>query len=123
MYTHSLPPAPSTSYATSQQKGGEGPSKGFNVLELTGALIPQGALVKGVKTGWRLAWTTLMKELAPQSKDGDYVSPRVCMRSHACPREAACQHALPSRDASCTVDRTRHRYLMNNAETPKSNTL
>eukprot|EP00277_Geminigera_cryophila_P038194 CAMPEP_0173103842 /NCGR_PEP_ID=MMETSP1102-20130122/38699_1 /TAXON_ID=49646 /ORGANISM="Geminigera sp., Strain Caron Lab Isolate" /LENGTH=223 /DNA_ID=CAMNT_0013998871 /DNA_START=41 /DNA_END=709 /DNA_ORIENTATION=+ len=59
----------------SQQKGGEGPSKGFNVLELTGALIPQGALVKGVKTGWRLAWTTLMKELAPQSKDGDYVRP------------------------------------------------
>ena len=39
----------------------QGPSKGFNVLELTGAVIPQGALVKGVKTGWRLAWTTLMK--------------------------------------------------------------
>ncbi len=53
----------------------QGPSKGLNVLELTGALVPQGALVKGVKTGWRLAWTTLMRELAPQSKDGDYVRP------------------------------------------------
>ena len=50
-------------------------SKGFNVLELTGAVVPQGALVKGVKTAWRLAWTTLMRELAPQSKDGDYVRP------------------------------------------------
>ena len=53
----------------------QGPSKGLNVLELTGALVPQGALVKGVKTGWRLAWATLMRELAPQSKDGDYVRP------------------------------------------------
>ena len=53
----------------------QGPSKGLNVLELTGALVPQGALVKGVKTGWRLAWATLMRELAPQSKDGDYARP------------------------------------------------
>ena len=56
-------------------QSGRGPNKGFNVLELTGAVIPQGALVKGVKTTWRLAWTTLMRELAPQSKDGDYVRP------------------------------------------------
>ena len=45
----------------------------LRVMELTGALVPQGALVKGVKTGWRLAWRTLMSELAPQSKDGEYV--------------------------------------------------
>lgn len=55
-----------------QQKGVE---KGFNVLELTGALVPQGVLVKGVKTAWNQAWKTLMKELAPQSKDGSYVRP------------------------------------------------
>ena len=47
----------------------------LRVMELTGALVPQGALVKGVKTGWRLAWRTLMSELAPQSKDGEYVRP------------------------------------------------
>mmetsp|Transcript_5211 Transcript_5211/g.13129 ORF Transcript_5211/g.13129 Transcript_5211/m.13129 type:complete len:401 (+) Transcript_5211:34-1236(+) len=51
-------------------------SKGFNVLELTGALIPQGKLVTGVKTGWKFAWTTLMRELAPQSEDGSYVRPK-----------------------------------------------
>ena len=26
-------------------------------------------------TGWKFAWTTLMRELAPQSKDGTYVRP------------------------------------------------
>lgn len=51
-------------------------SKGYNVLELTGAIIPQGKLVAGVKTGWKFAWTTLMRELAPQSKDGSYVRPK-----------------------------------------------
>eukprot|EP00961_Rhodomonas_salina_P209290 2824971-Rhodomonas_salina.2 len=45
-----------------QQKGVE---KGFNVLELTGALVPQGVLVKGVKTAWNQAWKTLMKVSQP----------------------------------------------------------
>ena len=35
-------------------------SKGFNVLELTGSLIPQGVLVKIVKTGKRLVSIILM---------------------------------------------------------------
>ena len=29
----------------------------------------------GVKTGWRTAWELMMKELAPQSSDGDYTRP------------------------------------------------
>ncbi len=58
-----------------QQQSPGGASKGLNVLELTGALLPQGALVTTVKTGWRMAWATLMRELAPQSKEGDYVRP------------------------------------------------
>lgn len=58
-----------------QCKSGDRLEKGFNVMEWTGAIIPQGVLVKGVKTGWRLAWTALMKELAPQSKDGQYIRP------------------------------------------------
>lgn len=29
----------------------------------------------GAKTGWRLAWLTLMRELAPQSKDGAFQRP------------------------------------------------
>ena len=61
--------------AAVQCKSGDGLEKGFNVMEWTGAIIPQGVLVKGVKTGWRLAWSALMKELAPQSKDGEYIRP------------------------------------------------
>ena len=57
--------------------------KGLNVLELTGALIPQGALVKGVKSGWRFAWTALMRELAPQAR------PRVRIPSGGVKRAAA----------------------------------
>ncbi len=29
----------------------------------------------GAKTGWRLGWLTLMRELAPQSKDGAFTRP------------------------------------------------
>ena len=29
----------------------------------------------GAKGGWRLAWQTMMKELAPQTKDGAYARP------------------------------------------------
>ena len=29
----------------------------------------------GAKYGWRLAWETMMKELAPQTKDGSYARP------------------------------------------------
>lgn len=38
---------------------------------------PQGSLVflTGVKSGWRFAWQTMMKELAPQTADGSYSRP------------------------------------------------
>ncbi|KAK9805972.1 hypothetical protein WJX73_010019 [Symbiochloris irregularis] len=49
--------------------------KGFGLLEWTGTLIPQSLLVKGAKGGWRLAWQTMMKELAPQTADGAYARP------------------------------------------------
>lgn len=70
------------------------------MLEWTGNLVPQGLLVKGapwpgylvvhptaaqvlccvffftgVKNGWRFAWQTMMKELAPQTADGSYSRP------------------------------------------------
>lgn len=38
-------------------------------------MLPQGKLVAGVKEGWRLAWQTMVRELAPQSKDGAYTRP------------------------------------------------
>lgn len=50
-------------------------NKGFSLLEWTNAVLPQGKLVAGVKEGWRLAWQTMVRELAPQSKDGAYTRP------------------------------------------------
>lgn len=47
-------------------------SKGLNVMEWTGGLVPQGLLVTGVQESWKLAWSTLVRELAPQDKDGGY---------------------------------------------------
>ncbi|KAA6423856.1 MAG: hypothetical protein FRX49_06426 [Trebouxia sp. A1-2] len=49
--------------------------KGLGILEWTGSLVPQGLLVKGAKNGWKLAWKTMMKELAPQTADGSYSRP------------------------------------------------
>ena len=62
-------------------------SKGLNILELTGSLVPQGYLVKIVKTGkkkivqcecrilndifglgWSTFWKIFMQELAPQDR-------------------------------------------------------
>jgi hypothetical protein len=31
--------------------------------------------VTGAKMGWHFAWETMMKELAPQTKDGSYARP------------------------------------------------
>ncbi|WIA16996.1 hypothetical protein OEZ85_013909 [Tetradesmus obliquus] len=50
-------------------------NKGFSVLEWTSKLVPQGALVTGAKTGWRLAWETMVRELAPQDRSGSYTRP------------------------------------------------
>ena len=50
--------------------------KGFNVLELTGKVFPQGKLVGGVKEAWRFAWGRMMAELAPQDEKGGYSRPK-----------------------------------------------
>ena len=50
-------------------------NKGWNLLEKSGKLLPQGPLVSTVKTSWKFAWTQFMTELAPQSKDGSYQRP------------------------------------------------
>ncbi|GBF94142.1 glutathione-dependent reductase [Raphidocelis subcapitata] len=55
--------------------GGKGVSKGFSLLEWTSALVPQGAIVTGAKQGWRLAWQTMVRELAPQDSGGAYSRP------------------------------------------------
>lgn len=37
---------------------------------------PPPPLLKGAKTGWRLAWQAMVRELAPQDKGGGYSRPR-----------------------------------------------
>lgn len=49
--------------------------RNIGVLEKTGRLVPQGAIVKLAKFGWNLVWKIFMNELAPQSKDGMYMRP------------------------------------------------
>lgn len=65
-----------TTLVVASSKSNETVNKGLSVLEWTGKLVPQGLLVKGVKESWRFAWTTLVRELAPQSKDGSYKRPQ-----------------------------------------------
>jgi len=81
------------------------------VFELTGALVPQnlvpqGALVTTVKTGWRMAWVTLMRELAPQSKEGDYVRPSYGFKGEigtsAFPDEPARYHLYVGKVLTCS---------------------
>lgn len=72
-----IPARPSRKSITPVCAAREGPKvdKGFGILEWTGKLVPQGLLVKGAKGGWKLAWQTMMKELAPQTADGSYSRP------------------------------------------------
>lgn len=58
--------------AKQDQPGTKG---GLRVLEWTGGLLPQGQLVKTAKFGWQTLWLTFMRELAPQSSDGNYKRP------------------------------------------------
>ncbi|KAG2492999.1 hypothetical protein HYH03_008663 [Edaphochlamys debaryana] len=51
-------------------------NKGFSLLEWSNKVLPQGQLVGGVKEGWRLAWAAMMREMAPQSRDGAYQRPQ-----------------------------------------------
>jgi glutathionyl-hydroquinone reductase len=53
---------------------------GLRLLESANRLLPQGALVATARTGWRLAWQALVRELAPQSKEGAYQRPGYAFR-------------------------------------------
>lgn len=56
--------------------GTSGSSRGFGLLEWAGSLVPQGPLVTGTKQAWKIAFTTFVRELAPQTSDGAYARPR-----------------------------------------------
>lgn len=49
--------------------------KGFNLLELASAIVPQGTIVRTAKEGYRFLWQRMMAELAPQDKQGNYQRP------------------------------------------------
>lgn len=70
-----LPPPGAHRHSPPALAGPPPARKGLGVLEKTGKLVPQGLLVSTAKFGWRTAWTVLMTELAPQSKDGQYARP------------------------------------------------
>lgn len=62
--------------------GGDGSVRyGLNFLQWAGKVVPQGAVVTGVKSGWRAAWQTMVTELAPQTQDGSYARPKSSIRS------------------------------------------
>lgn len=73
-------PEPSSSSSSRQQQLQQQlkqpVDKGFALLEKAGKLFPQGQLVNAVKVGWRLAWQLMVRELAPQTKDGQYSRPQ-----------------------------------------------
>uniref|UniRef100_A0A0G4I6H2 Uncharacterized protein n=1 Tax=Chromera velia CCMP2878 TaxID=1169474 RepID=A0A0G4I6H2_9ALVE len=56
---------------------------GLRILEWAGAVVPQGAVVSVARTGWREAWKQMLKELAPQSAEGEYIRPSYGIRGDA----------------------------------------
>ncbi len=54
-------------------------------MELAGGLIPQGVIVQTVSESWKLAWKTMMVELAPQDEQGNYQRPSYSFSSKAAP--------------------------------------
>ena len=49
--------------------------KGFNLLEVASAVVPQGRIVKTAKESWKFLWKRFMTELAPQDQTGNYQRP------------------------------------------------
>jgi len=50
--------------------------KGFNILELSGTILPsQGTVVRTASETWKFIWKRMMAELAPQDKTGGYQRP------------------------------------------------
>ena len=54
--------------------GDDAPRAGLRILQMP-SFVPKTALITAVKAGWTLAWSIMMAELAPQSRDGAYVRP------------------------------------------------
>ncbi|CAE7204443.1 gto2 [Symbiodinium necroappetens] len=55
----------------------EGPDRGFRILEVASSFLGgQKSLVKAARWGSREAWRLMVRELAPQSPEGDYMRPR-----------------------------------------------
>lgn len=56
--------------------GGDGLDKGWNLLELTSGIVPQGPLVTIASESWKWVWQRFMTELAPQDRrTGTYQRP------------------------------------------------
>ena len=68
---------PSPRRATVTRAADDGASNGLGLLTFLGPVVPQGALVTPVKAAWKAAWQTMVTELAPQSRDGEYRRPKV----------------------------------------------
>ena len=68
---------PSPRRATVTRAAEDGASNGLGLLTFLGPVVPQGALVTPVKAAWKAAWQTMVTELAPQSRDGEYRRPKV----------------------------------------------
>ena len=62
--------------ATVTRAADDGSSNGLGLLTFLGPVVPQGALVTPVKAAWKTAWQTMVTELAPQSRDGEYRRPK-----------------------------------------------
>jgi hypothetical protein len=59
----------------SNDKNDDKIDKGFNLLEIASAIVPQGRIVSTVKETWKFAWQRMMAELAPQDSKGRYSRP------------------------------------------------
>ena len=63
--------------------GGGGVDKGWNILELTSGIVPQGPLVTIASESWKWIWKRFMTELAPQDRrTGTYQRPGYGFASH-----------------------------------------
>lgn len=64
------------------QSEGDQADRGFRILEVASSFLGgQKSLVKVAKWGSREAWRTMVKELAPQSPEGEYLRPKSQLRA------------------------------------------
>eukprot|EP00775_Hariotina_reticulata_P010760 gene10760-10916_t len=89
-------------------------NKGLSILEWTSKLVPQGALVTGARTGWRLAWQTMVRELAPQDQTGSYARPTAAFD------EEVYEKLSPGYRGRCTAPLLMDKKLMKPVSTESS---